>query len=200
MTDTHFAKKPHMVKIVLLGDSGVGKTSIISRYKGYDWVQNPETTLGVAFIDKNIVHQGINLKLNIWDTAGQEKYTLLTRMYYRDANVILLVYDVTNKNSFINIKKWYQELTHHSNCNQIIYIVGNQIDNIRQVNNHDIDAMLKKIDGFHFETSAKKNIGINELFDHICDHLVDNFNLSSFAEDGRVYLSVNTKKKSKCCL
>ena len=102
--------KPNVIKVVLLGSSGVGKSSIIYRYVTNEWMRLCKLLLEQHLWINKFTHDGVNFKFQIWDTAGQEKYAPLAQMYYRDANVALLVYDITNRESFYNLKTWYLEL------------------------------------------------------------------------------------------
>ena len=118
-------------KVVLLGDSGVGKTCIISRYISNSFDKNSATTNGASFCSKNVKFEqlGKNLLLDIWDTAGQEKYKALTKFFYKDAAVCILVYDITRKESFDNLKNyWYNQLKENSDKNIIIGVAGNKSD------------------------------------------------------------------------
>ena len=130
------------IKIVLLGDSGVGKSSIVLRFITNEFRPFFETTLGAAFTQKTYEYRpNIFYKFCMWDTAGQEKYHSLTHMYYRDAQVAILVFDSQQKSTFQGVQKWVQELRNHVNGNIIIAIVANKIDagldgNCEQTTNH----------------------------------------------------------------
>ena len=165
MTDT--------VKIVLLGESGVGKTCIISQF--ISGVFNPDTitSLSAQFITKTVEYANLNkkLKFEIWDTAGQERFRSLAKIFYRDAKVIFLVYDITSKKSFEELKNfWYERQTKLVTDGDPIYaVVGNKYDlyeNI-QVDDEEAKNFAKSINGIFQHTSAKNNSGINELFENI---------------------------------
>ena len=156
-------------KMVLLGDSGVGKTSIISRYISGSFDKNYPTTNGANFCCKNVRFEQLdkNLLLDIWDTAGQEKYKSLSKFFYKDANVCILVYDVTSKESFDSLKVyWYAQLKEYTEPNIVLGVAGNKYDLFEneKVNEEDAREWAKEIGAVFELTSAQNNTGINDLF------------------------------------
>jgi len=115
-------------KVVLLGDSGVGKSNILSRYLKNEFSYDTKTTVGVEFGAKSIEIEDFKIKAQIWDTAGQERYKSITNAYYKGAKGALLVYDITNKKTFENISKWVPELKNSGDKDVTIILVGNKID------------------------------------------------------------------------
>ncbi len=164
-----------VVKIVILGSSGVGKSSIINRYINNNWNQDVQTTLGAAFMDKFVQYRGRNFKFQIWDTAGQEKYGPLAQMYYRDADVAILVYDSTDKQTFSGLKTWHMELSEKGPKNLILAIVGNKVEltDEQEVSESEGGRYASKHHAIYKATSAKENTGIEELFENILDDLLD---------------------------
>ena len=163
-------KKPPSCKVVLVGDSGVGKTCIISRYISGAFNQNSPSTNGASYASKLINFEDLKktISLDIWDTAGQEKYKSLTKFFYKDAAVAILVYDVTNKNSFESMKNfWYGQIQDFGSKNIILGVAGNKCDmyDKEEVNESEGKAFAESIGAFFEITSAKNNTGINELFD-----------------------------------
>ena len=163
-------KKPPSCKVVLVGDSGVGKTCIISRYISGAFNQNSPSTNGASYASKLINFEDLKktISLDIWDTAGQEKYKSLTKFFYKDAAVAILVYDVTNKNSFESMKNfWYGQIQDFGSKNIILGVAGNKCDMYEkeEVNENEGKAFAESIGAFFEITSAKNNTGINELFD-----------------------------------
>ena len=163
-------KKPPSCKVVLVGDSGVGKTCIISRYISGAFNQNSPSTNGASYASKLITFDELkkSISLDIWDTAGQEKYKSLTKFFYKDAAVAILVYDVTNKNSFESMKNfWYGQIQDFGSKNIILGVAGNKCDmyDKEEVNESEGKAFAESIGAFFEITSAKNNTGINELFD-----------------------------------
>ena len=156
-------------KVVLLGDSGVGKTCIIARYISGSFDKNSPTTNGASFCSKNVRFEqlGKNLLLDIWDTAGQEKYKALTKFFYKDAAVCILVYDVTRKESFDSLKDyWYSQLKENSEPDIVIGVAGNKCDMFEneEVKEDEARDWAKKIGAVFELTSAQNNTGINDLF------------------------------------
>ena len=162
-------KKPPSCKVVLVGDSGVGKTCIISRYISGAFNQNSPSTNGASYASKLITFDELkkSISLDIWDTAGQEKYKSLTKFFYKDAAVAILVYDVTNRNSFESMKNfWYGQIQDFGSKNIILGVAGNKCDmyDKEEVNESEGKAFAESIGAFFEITSAKNNTGINELF------------------------------------
>ena len=156
-------------KVVLLGDSGVGKTCIIARYISGSFDKNSPTTNGASFCSKNVRFEqlGKNLLLDIWDTAGQEKYKALTKFFYKDAAVCILVYDVTRKESFQSLKDyWYSQLKENSEPDIVIGVAGNKSDlyENEEVKEDEAREWAKEIGAVFELTSAQNNTGINDLF------------------------------------
>jgi len=168
-------EQTRVVKIVILGSSGVGKSSIINRYINNNWNQDVQTTLGAAFMDKFVSYRGRNFKFQIWDTAGQEKYGPLAQMYYRDADVAILVYDSTDKQTFSGLKTWHMELAEKGPRNLILAIVGNkaELTDEQEVSESEGERYASKHRAIFKGTSAKENTGIDELFENILDDLLD---------------------------
>ena len=164
--------EPEAIKVVLVGESGVGKTSIISQFTAHKFDPHRETSLSAQFISKTIDFQDIgkSIKFDIWDTVGQEKYRALAEIFYRDAKVIVFVYDITTAYSFEELKKyWYQETKSKSTGNPLLAVVANKIDlyNDQNVSNNDGKAFAEEIGAIFQTTSALSDSGISTLFDNI---------------------------------
>ena len=171
-------KKPPCCKVVLLGDSGVGKTCIISRYISGAFDQNSPTTNGASYASKIITLDNVakTISLDIWDTAGQEKYKSLTKFFYKDAAVAILVYDITQKESFENMKSyWFQQLQEFGSKSIILGVAGNKCDMYEkeEVNENDARQFAESIGAFFEITSAKNNTGITDLFMNAANRFVD---------------------------
>ena len=156
-------------KIVLLGDVSVGKTSIASRYCKNSFNEHHINTIGGAYQQQKVVlNNGAMVKLHIWDTSGQERFRAMTNLYYRDAQVAILTYDITNESSFNSIEFWINELKFKvENENMLLCLVGNKCD----VNSNERKIMTTKGKNFavehnmiFFETSAKTGEGVKDLF------------------------------------
>ena len=164
--------EPKSCKIVLVGESGVGKTSIISRYTTGQFNELCQSTNGASYSSKTIKLQKLkkNLKLDIWDTAGQEKYRSLTKFFYKDASIAIFVYDVTRKESFEELKNyWSGQIRDSSPENIILAIAGNKSDLIEHevVDEGEARDFAKELGAIFVSTSAKNSEGINNLFEEI---------------------------------
>ena len=158
-------------KVVLVGESGVGKTSIITQFIDQTFQEDIQSTTGGTFSTKSVVCDGGKiLKFEIWDTAGQEKYRSLTTMFYKDANAAVMVYDVKRKDSFEEIKNyWSNQIKDNSPENIILAIAANKSDLIEQetVDEGEARNFAKELNAIFVTTSAKSSEGINSLFEEI---------------------------------
>ena len=154
-------------KLVLIGDSSVGKTNILSKYLNDEFDQNSKPTIGVEFATKNFEIENNIVKTQIWDTAGQERYRAITSSYYKGAKGCLLVYDITRKESFENIDKWISDLKSAGNENMSIILVGNKSDleNERKVTKEEAEEKAKLYNLAFMETSALNGTNIGKAFD-----------------------------------
>ena len=157
-------------KIVLVGDTNVGKSSIALRFVKSHFFENAEPTIGAMFLTKKLTNNNVDYTLNLWDTAGQEKYNSLIPMYYRGADAAIIVYDTTYANSFESANRWYNELR-RAVPDIFIILVGNKCDLERQVLHSDIKNFIDKHDIEHLEVSAKTNHNVNKIFEQILPHL-----------------------------
>ena len=136
-----------LVKVVLIGDTGVGKSNLLSRFTRNEFSMDSKTTIGVEFATKNIPVDGNKIvKAQIWDTAGQERYRAITSAYYRGAVGALLVYDMSRSSTFENVERWLKELRDHAEPNIVIMLVGNKADlaHKRQVETEEALAYATK--------------------------------------------------------
>lgn len=160
-------------KMVLLGDTAVGKSCLTVRFVRNKYSEFQEPTIGAAFLAKNIDYQGQNLKLEIWDTAGQERYRSLAPMYYRGAKVAVVVYDITKKNTLTGAKSWIAELQ-NNNHDCIIILVGNKCD-LREpggVYGDDGREYARDHNLIHIESSAKTGYNVKKIFNIICKEIL----------------------------
>jgi small GTP-binding protein len=166
------------IKCVLLGEANIGKTSIIVRYLYDKFHQFSESTIGCAFNNKIYKKGGSTYKIDIWDTAGQEKYRGLMPMYYRNADIVFICLDLSEHNTktiIDNYDYWKKQIDLHSdNLNRIIVIVGTKSDNrCISMTEENIRELIQESNYEYFETSAKLNTGINEMFQHNVDNAID---------------------------
>ncbi|KAL8124054.1 ras-related protein RABA6b-like [Apium graveolens] len=166
MADSFDEECDYLFKAVLIGDSAVGKSNLLSRISRNEFQLDSKPTIGVEFAYRNIKVDDKLVKAQIWDTAGQERFRAITSSYYRGALGALLVYDITRKNTFESVKKWLHELREFGDPDMVIVLVGNKSDlsESRQVVVED-GHTLAQLEGLCFmETSAKENINVEEAF------------------------------------
>jgi len=161
-------------KVVLLGSSDVGKTAISLRYAEGIFNKRPTPTIGASFLTKTINLEGNKIKYLIWDTAGQDRFRSLTPMYYRGACVAILVFDITLQKTFDIVKEWVEELKANIQEEIIMVVCGNKIDlqNKRQVKRETAKQFADEIKAIYFETSAKDNEGIEQMFLEVAKKLI----------------------------
>ena len=197
-------------KIILVGDSGVGKTCLLSMYvKGECGPSIP--TIAVEFCTKEIeLAENYKVKVQLWDTAGQERFKSLAMTYYRKAYGILLLFDVTKRSSFISCKNYLEEVRINSDKNCIIYLVGNKIDleNQRQISYEEANLFAKKEKIKYIETSAIKNLRVGEVFSSLLNNIYEikkeeNKNKLFLEEGNKIGLKNTVIKSNKsefgCC-
>ena len=160
-----------IVKIVLVGDSGVGKSNILSRFTVDQFNVSSKSTIGVEFATKLIEINGMSLKFQIWDTAGQERYKAITSAYYRNSCASLIVYDITKEITFENVTIWLKEVRNNVDDNSIIYLIGNKTDlnHLRVIAKSTGLEYAKNNNIEFFETSALKSDMINEMFQSLAE-------------------------------
>lgn len=191
------------VKVVLLGDSGVGKSSLMLRFVTNNFKNDSASTVGASYMSKVIQFPDRSIKFNIWDTAGQERYHSLAKMYLQDANAAILVYDITNSESFKALKKWYLDLKEAASDNIITCICGNKEDLIASeaVSPDEVQEYAKKIGAGFRKTSAKTSQGIESAFKEIAHRIFSDVD-SNYSNNSSVTLERRGSKsipKKKCC-
>ncbi|SCV02649.1 LAME_0H03752g1_1 [Lachancea meyersii CBS 8951] len=204
-------------KLVLLGDSSVGKSSIVHRFVKDSFDEFRESTIGAAFLSQTVKlekHQDVTIKFEIWDTAGQERYKSLAPMYYRNANAALVVYDVTQPDSLVKAQSWVEELKHKvGDQDLVICLVGNKLDlcetdaSARQVDVEDAQAYSKEQKLLFHEVSAKTGAGVGQIFQEIGEHVYERKtaeSAASAAAQSRKTLNVelqrpSTNDSTSCC-
>ncbi|XP_023316863.1 ras-related protein Rab-37 isoform X4 [Trichogramma pretiosum] len=161
-------------KVMLLGDSGVGKTCLLTRFRDGKFLSgNYITTVGIDFRNKMILVDDSQVKLQIWDTAGQERFRSVTHAYYRDAHALLLLYDVTNKQSFDNIRAWLGEIREYAQDDVVIMLLGNKCDcgSDRVVRKEDGQRLASEYKVPFMETSAKTGLNVELAFHAVAREL-----------------------------
>ena len=152
------------VRVVLIGDTGAGKSSIVTRFTSGDFYEFQEPTIGAAFQVKSLTVNNEEVKIEIWDTAGQERYRSLTPMYYRKAQVALICYDSSNRESFDIAKTWYKQVIEKADEDCVKIMVGNKSDIVDTLVVNDAINFCQRRHIHHITTSAKNDVNITKLF------------------------------------
>ena len=197
-----------LFKLILIGDSCVGKSNILLKYLKNEFDPNSRATVGVEFGTKNIVINEKKIKIQIWDTAGEERYRSITSAYYKGAKGAFIVYDITRKSTFVNIDKWISDLKLNGDQNICIIILGNKsdLDDKREVSTEDGIKKSEMFKTAFLETSALNGSNIDKAFDELIEQIIKN-NKNYFEENNKkeidkgVNLNDNNKSndKKKCC-
>ena len=206
-------KEPYdfLFKMILIGDSSVGKSNILLKYLKGEFDQNSRATVGVEFGTKSIALNGKRIKIQIWDTAGQERYKSITSAYYKGAKGALIVYDITKRVTFDNIDKWITDLKTNGDENITIILIGNKSDleDEREVSTEEGVKKSQACKIAFLETSALNGQNVNKAFDELIDQIYQN-NCANINENDEYEIdkgvNLNEEKdtkneeKKKCCL
>lgn len=196
-------RNKRIIKCVILGDSNIGKTTIVKNYFEKNIKTPNESTLGATFWELKHNYKDSGIKINFWDTAGQERYNSLIPMYVRDCDIVVLTFDLTNTDSLKNIKKWYNFVINNYDKPYII-LVGNKVDLelYRNVSQRNIENSIKE-NNFYickvFETSGFEGTNIQDLFNYIfklSEKIIDETYLNETKEEEEKIM----KKQDKCCI
>ncbi|OJT06777.1 Ras-related protein Rab-18 [Trametes pubescens] len=168
---------PINVKLLLIGNSSVGKSSLLLRFSDEQWLPEDESnaTIGVDFRVHKMEVKSKRVKLSIWDTAGQERFRTITSSYYRGAQGIILVYDVANRESFEALPRWFSELETYVSSSVVKIIVGNKVDKeySRQVSTAEGQAFATRMGALFIEASAKTAVGVEDAFRDVVARIID---------------------------
>ena len=192
----------YLFKVLLLGDSGVGKTSLILRYTDETFNSKLVNSIGVDFKMKKKEIDGKVIKVQIWDTAGHERFRAITYSYYRGVNAIIIVFDLTEDKSFLSIRDWLKQIDKYASKNVFKFLVGNKSDlqHKRLVSFEDAKKFADELNIPYFETSAKEGININELFDNSIKSFLTN--TKYFGGEKNIKLNsqnTNSSERNACC-
>lgn len=192
-------------KLLIIGDAGVGKTGIMNRYIYNNFNHQSKPTMGVEFGTKKTKINNIIIRAQIWDTAGQEKYRSITSAYYRGAKAAIVVYDITNKESFDNVEKWISEIKATGDKKMFIVICGNKVD-LEEQREVSIEKAKEKSANNNLmliETSAKTNENIDQVFDIISNFIYNDYKDNIEIEREEVidvrHIDISAGKERKCC-
>ena len=187
-------------KILLLGDSEVGKSCFLMRYSDNIFVENYITTIGLDYKLKYVqLDSGETIKVQLWDTAGQDRYRTIAKNYYKGSHGILLLYDITKENSFENIREWVQNIREEVYEKAIIFLIGNKIDkkNERKITTEQGQKLAAEYNLPFFEASAKSGENVEEIFKNLYKKISEVYVDMQKEKGGK--LNSNAKKKIKCC-
>ena len=190
------------LNLVIVGDSSVGKTSLVYRYTEGKFLEDYTSTIGVEFRIKKFEYQGFQINLKIWDTTGQERFHSITKSFFNNTDGILFVYDITNYSSFEGLKIWMKDSEEFKNKSSQKLLLGNKCDleDERKVKQEDVEKFCKEKNIGYFETSAKENINLNEAFYKIVELILKDknkeeiINLYGTKKDN---IDINLKKSKK---
>ena len=191
------------LKIILLGECGVGKTNIISRYMSDKFDEDSTSTTSSSYIMKIIKKDNITYRLNIWDTAGQEKYRSVTKVFLQEANIIILVYSIIDEGSFEALEFWYKNIKENCGNDLVIAIAGNKYDLFLEetVDDEAAKKYAKDKNAIFKLVSAKNNrVGIEELFDMCLNEYIKKSSIQNKDKNERITIrDVNKEEKTKKC-
>ena len=202
-------KEEEKFKVVVVGDSGVGKTNLIKRFISNEFNLDSKATVGVEFISKNYKINNKIIKIEIWDTAGQERYKSITSAYYKGAKGAMIVYDVTNQTSFNNVDKWYFEIKEKASKNINLMLIGNKTDLNKVISSEDAVNKAKSLNIPIMETSANNSSYVKEAFFDLIKEmyksvlkLKEKYEQKENIKEEGVKINLEKKKnlkKKKCC-
>ena len=202
----------HLYKIIIIGDSGVGKSNILGRYLTNTFKQDTKSTVGVEFGSKKVTVNDVNIKLQIWDTAGQERYRAITSAYYKGSKGCFIVYDITSTQTFEDVEKWYEEINKSGDKGISIVLVGNKCDleDERKVSVEMGEEKARNLNCPFFETSALNNTQIEKIFQVISEDIYsksknekkddeDDDDYDIVQEEKNININTDTKPPQKAC-
>jgi Ras-related protein Rab-11A len=190
-----------IIKVIIIGESGVGKTNIMTRYTTGEFLHDSPSTIGVEFFTKKLQINNRDITIQIWDTAGQERFKAITRSIYHGAKAIIVVYDITNIESYNKVESWIREVKNHVHDNAPICLVGNKNDlvHLREVQEDTVIKFAKENKLLFFETSAASdNNNISLVFENLVREVIDkNINITCQRQQkSKINIVLDNKKKN----
>ena len=190
-------------KVLLLGDSTVGKTCFLLRYCDKRFQEAHLSTIGLDYRLKTMtLESGKKIKLQIWDTAGQDRFRAITKNYYKGANGIILIYDVTNLQTYENVKNWIAQIREEANPNVIIYLAGNKIDvseDEKVVKTEDGQKIADEFNLPFYETSAKNGDNVNKIFEDLVEKVDEIYSKLEVANETKNKIYIGERTRKGCC-
>ena len=203
-----YEKEDYKIKIIVVGDSGVGKTNLINRFASDKFDTNSKATIGVEFVYKTLKINKEVIKVEVWDTAGQERYRAITSSYYKGAKGAIIVYDLTNEDSFNNVESWMNEVIKKGQKDMQFLLLGNKKDlvNDRRVTEERGIEKARELNMHLFEASALEKTNVNEAFNYLMREIYLEIRIQKNNENNElnidqpgIALNINKNKKRKCC-
>ena len=193
-------KFDHLFKILIIGESGVGKTCFLLRYAENSFVANHLLTIGIDFKIKVIEIEGKNIKLQIWDTAGQDRFRTITKTYYKGSHGVILVYDVCDERSFGNVKNWVNQIEQNAKSSICKVLVGNKCDKAERVITEEQGRKLAEEYNMKFyETSAKTGQNVEEAFTYLTREILKIYKNKEGHTGGVTLNGKDDKEHQGCC-
>ena len=191
----------YLFKMLIIGDSGVGKSSLMNRFSDNVFSESYINTIGVDFKIRTIEVNGKMIKLQIWDTAGQERFRTIVSAYYRGAHGIMIVFDITDKDSYNNVNMWRNEIQKYAVPNIKTILIGNKADveSKRQVDYSEAKEYADSMNMTYFETSAKTALNVEKSFFELASLLINNVVVNTNKNEIKVSHPVEIISKSYCC-
>ncbi|KAK7373541.1 hypothetical protein VNO80_06955 [Phaseolus coccineus] len=211
MAENGDGTEEYLFKVVLIGDSAVGKSNLLSRFARNEFDSNSKATIGVEFQTQVVEIDGKEVKAQIWDTAGQERFRAVTSAYYRGAVGALIVYDISRRGTFDSSKRWLEELTTQNDSTVARMLVGNKSDleNIREVSTEEGKSLAEEEGLFFMETSALDSTNVQTAFEIVIREIYNNISRKTLNSDSyKAELTVNrvslvngagSKQGVSCC-
>ncbi|XP_032375202.1 ras-related protein Rab-25b [Etheostoma spectabile] len=194
-------------KVVLIGESGVGKSNLLSRFTKNEFNHDSRTTIGVEFSTRTVQLRGFTIKAQIWDTAGLERYRAITSAYYRGAVGALLVFDITKHLTYESVERWLKELYDHADPHIVVMLVGNKTDleSERSVPNEEAKDYAEKNGLLYLETSALESTNVEAAFNSVLSEIQRKVSSKEVVRGSISAVSLNsssaenTEEKRTCC-
>uniref|UniRef100_A0A8C5DF75 small monomeric GTPase n=1 Tax=Gouania willdenowi TaxID=441366 RepID=A0A8C5DF75_GOUWI len=198
-----FSSRIVILLTILVGDSGVGKTSLLVQFDQGKFIPGSfSATVGIGFTNKVVTVDNVKVRLQIWDTAGQERFRSVTHAYYRDAHALLLLYDITNKSSFDNIRAWLTEIHEYAQSDVVIMLLGNKADmsSVRAIRREEGERLAREHSVPFMETSAKTGVNVELAFTAVANDLKHRAVQHPSQPTFQIHQYIEAQKeKSSCC-